>query len=332
MEFEASPKSCNGLVNLNDRPLLKYLCDQSVVRLEALYESPAAAFVIFRFLPLLAQQCLLKGIWQKESFTESWWYRSTVNKNHSLIDSYISLLKRLAIMTKEGKINPIFCNSYLKAIHTGTYHSSELKAVLELDEKSRKATSKDLEKKALERWECILHYVALPSQKSEKGVSSTTKQLFKSANLTSGGDGEGNLEITSSGFQFLLLNRTEQIWTYLLHYFRMEEALGKDAIQELIFLFRIMLCVGSSSSFGKSLNSVEKEKLRATPRAFVIDENWPEDLKNFLMHLRELGLIFIRKRKDGYFFITPLFKNLTAGCTSPESSSEKQGGSGYIYC
>lgn len=75
------------------------------------------------------------------------------------------------------------------ALYTGSYRSSELQAVTELDEKSRKATSKDLGKKALERWECILHYVALPSQKSEKGVSSTTKQLFKTAGLTSGGDG-----------------------------------------------------------------------------------------------------------------------------------------------
>lgn len=34
-------------------------------------------------------------------------------------------------------------------------------------------------------------------------------------------------------------------------------------------------------------------------RAFLIDESWPEPIKDFLMHLRELGLIFIRKRKDG---------------------------------
>ena len=84
----------------------------------------------------------------------------------------------------------MFRRSYLTTIHLGAYRASELVAATELDEKSRKSASKDLGKKALERWECILHYVALPSQKSEKGVSGTTKQLFKSAGLTSGGDGE----------------------------------------------------------------------------------------------------------------------------------------------
>lgn len=43
-------------------------------------------------------------------------------------------------------------------------------------------------------------------------------------------------------------------------------------------------------------NGSDKER----SRAFLIDESWPEPIKDFLMHLRELGLIFIRKRKDGW--------------------------------
>lgn len=70
----------------------------------------------------------------------------------------------------------------------GLYRASQLKAMTDLDEKSRKSASKDLGKKATERWECILHYLALPSQKSEQGVSGATKQLFRAAALTSGGE------------------------------------------------------------------------------------------------------------------------------------------------
>lgn len=53
------------MVSLHDRPLLKYLCEQNPSRLQLLYESPVAAYVVFRFLPSLSQQCLLKGLWQK---------------------------------------------------------------------------------------------------------------------------------------------------------------------------------------------------------------------------------------------------------------------------
>lgn len=71
-----------------------------------------------------------------------------------------------------------------------------------------------------------------------------------------------------------------------------------------------MLCIGSTSSFGKTIGTeAEKEKLRPVPRAFVINENWSEDLKSFFMHLRELGLIFIRKRKDGFEFYMAFYKN-----------------------
>lgn len=46
------------------------------------------------------------------------------------------------------------------------------------------------------------------------------------------------MDITSNGFKFLLLNRTEQIWTYLVHYLEQEEAAGIDVIPQLDFLFR----------------------------------------------------------------------------------------------
>ncbi|VDN40199.1 unnamed protein product [Gongylonema pulchrum] len=185
----------------------------------------------------------------------------------------------------------------------GLYRASKLDVVTDCDEKTRKSANKDLGKKASERWECILHYLALPSQKSEQGVSSTTKMLFRTAGLTSYDEDGGDIEITSAGFQFLLLSRTEQIWTYLLHYFHMQEATGNDITVEIEFLLRLTLCVGSTSSnIGNNHGSGDKERQSSSGRAFRIDETWSEPVKGFLMHLRELGLIFIRKRKDGFVF------------------------------
>jgi hypothetical protein len=68
----------------------------------------------------------------------------------------------------------------------GAFGSSGLNLV-EADEKIKKAANKDLYKKALERWECILRYLAMPSDSADKGVSVTTQQLFQHIGFTSEG-------------------------------------------------------------------------------------------------------------------------------------------------
>ncbi|EJD76097.1 transcription factor Tfb2 family protein, variant [Loa loa] len=224
---------------------------------------------------------------------------------------------------------PVYRRSYLKATRIGLCKASELSAVTDCDEKTRKSANKDLGKKAVERWECILHYLALPSQKSEQGVSGTTKRLFRSAGLTSSENDDGDIEITSAGFQFLLLNRSEQIWTYLLYYFHMQEVAGIDIIKELDFLFRLTLYSGDTSGGTRVTNGSDKER-PAGSRAFLIDECWPEPTKDFLMHLRELGLVFIRKRKDGFFFLTPLLNHLTSISYASETGIENRNQNGFV--
>jgi transcription initiation factor TFIIH subunit 4 len=62
----------------------------------------------------------------------------------------------------------------------------------------------------------------------------------------------------------------------------------------------------SEQSFADNAQS----KHLSTP--YLSDNSWPECVQKFLMHLRELGLIFMRKRKDGYFFLTPLFSSIVS--------------------
>lgn len=73
----------------------------------------------------------------------------------------------------------------------GAFDSSGL-TMVEADEKIKKAASKDLYKKALERWECILRYLAMPSEGADKGVSATTQQLFQHIGFTREGNEEEN--------------------------------------------------------------------------------------------------------------------------------------------
>lgn len=112
---------------------------------------------------------------------------------------------------------PVYRRAYLKATRIGLCRASELSIVTECDEKTRKSANKDLGKKAIERWECILHYLALPSQKSEQGVSGTTKMLFRSAGLTSSENGQFFFSLF---IEFLVRNcagiRIRTCWTILL--------------------------------------------------------------------------------------------------------------------
>lgn len=44
----------------------------------------------------------------------------------------------------------------------------------------------------------------------------------------------------------------------------------------------------------------DNESALNRPIAFVTD--WPKEIQSFIQHLKELGLIYFRKKKDGYIF------------------------------
>ncbi|VDK67193.1 unnamed protein product [Onchocerca ochengi] len=304
--------------NWKEQPLLEYLSGRPTDQLDKLYSSPAVSFAVFRLLPGLAQQLILKTIWLCDTDKKCEWHTWSAPDSETAVMNHIDGLKKLRIISGDEKVmlnvrltlyifvaaidwlrKPLYRRAYLKATRIGLCKASELCVVTDCDERTRKSTNKDLGKKAIERWECILHYLALPSQKSEQGVSGTTKMLFRSAGLTSCENDDGDMEITSAGFQFLLLDRSEQIWTYLLHYFHMQE--------------------------------IADYKDRPTgSRAFLINESWSELIKDFLMHLRELGLVFIRKRKDGFFFLTPLLNHLTSTSYASKTNIENRNQSGFV--
>ncbi|KAM3726262.1 General transcription factor IIH subunit [Dirofilaria immitis] len=321
-----------SMSNWKGQPLLEYLSGRTIDQLDKLYSSPAVSFAIFRLLPELSQQLILKTLWLCGYDKKCEWRAWSAPDFETSVMNHIDGLRKLRIITGDEKVmlNPLYRRAYLKATRIGLCKASELNLVTDCDERTRKSGNKDLGKKAIARWECILHYLALPSQKSEQGVSGTTKMLFRSAGLTSSESDSGNMEITSAGFQFLLLNRSEQIWTYLLHYFHMQEIAGIDIIKELDFLFRLTLYSGNTSGGTSFANGSDYKDRHASSRAFLIDESWSGLIKDFLMHLRELGLVFIRKRKDGFFFLTPLLNHLTSAFYASETNIENRNQSGFV--
>lgn len=211
--------------------------------------------------------------------------------------SCLKLLRQLDIVKEEdnGKIslNASFRRGYLSGAVQGSHRSSRfvpLNPEKEKDKKKKK--DKDVVKRSNERWECLLRFLALPSESTVQNVSSTTRDVLNHAGFTSvhGND----IDITSKGFQFLLLSPVKQIWSYMIELLGMETREGRSVKELLDVLLRMALCVDS-----------EPENKR-----FEIDNSWTDRQNNFVNHLRELGLIFIRKRKDGFFYLTPLLANL----------------------
>ena len=60
---------------------------------------------------------------------------------------------------------------------------------------------------------CICRYLALPSDHNISSVSDSTRHLFRLAGFTKEAAVD---ELTSAGFQFLLLDTMQQIWTYII--------------------------------------------------------------------------------------------------------------------
>ncbi|CAD6198116.1 unnamed protein product [Caenorhabditis auriculariae] len=240
---------------------------------------PSCALFVFRMLPAITQQSIVQLIWNANNESSLW-------EKVELIPS-LKLLQSLNIVDNGRNIEKSFRSAYLSAAMSGSSRCANLREKL-VEEKKKQ---KDIGKKASERWDCILRYLALPSEQNMASVSATTRTLFRAANFTSG-DGESDLEITSSGFQFLLLSPVEQMWTYILEYFKLEISNGYDIVELLELLIQIVLCATKGFEPGQ--------------RSYVLDENWSERQTELINHLRELGVIFIRKRKDGIFFLTPL--------------------------
>ena len=114
---------------------------------------------------------------------------------------------------------------------------------------------------------------------------------------------ERTTSITSAGFQFLLMDTVSQVWYFMLQYLETSDQHKTDLVECLSFLFQI-----SFSTYGKDYSV----------------EGLSEKQFNFLQHLREIGLVFQRKRKSRRFYPTKLAINLGSVVTGENSTDSNQ--------
>ncbi|CAJ0585065.1 unnamed protein product, partial [Mesorhabditis spiculigera] len=285
---------------------LRYLQTLKPDERQRLFATPASAFFIFRMLPSHAQTTIVKMIWDKKL------YSGLTKEGHEVVRQQIGLLSRCGLVEEANskpRLLKAFRDAYLKASVLGAYGCAGLRAVSEGDEKKAK---KDITKNSTERWELVLRYLAIPSDQSLSTVAQKTKQLFKAAGFTTSCD--GTPELTSAGFHFLLLSPVQQMWTYMIEYFKFERHGTNDVVEVLDLFIRIVLCVES------------KIDLEIGGRPFYLEDSWTERQLEIVMHLREIGLVYIRKRKDGHFYLSPLLCNLTIPSDDIDTSMQRREG------
>ncbi|CAB3405971.1 unnamed protein product [Caenorhabditis bovis] len=270
-----------------------------------LIAKPSCAYFMFRMLPPIAQQVIVQLIWNGNVAAS----KDMIEKID--MSASTSLLKDLNIVDENGEIDVSFRRAYVFSMLTGSTRVANLRTQM-IEEKKKQ---KDVSKKALERWDCILRYLALPSEQNINSVSVTTRALFQSAGFTSG-DGQRDIEITTTGFQFLLLSPVQQMWTYVIEYLKLEMKSYNSIVELIELLIQVILCAHKGFEPGHE--------------AFVLDNNWSERQSELINHLRELGVIFIRKRKDGIFFLTPLIQHLATNETSMNNPTDKSSSGSII--
>lgn len=158
-----------------------------------------------------------------------------------------------------------------------------------------------LDNYAMSRWRCVLHYmVGAGSSKglesSAEGISPDAVRILLHANLMKRDENDGTPVITRQGFQFLLLDTQAQVWHFMLQYLDTCEQRNLELAECLSMLFQL-----SFSTLGKDYSS----------------EGLSAGLLTFLQHLREFGLVYQRKRKEGRFYPTRLALNITCKDVTP---------------
>ncbi|KAI9434257.1 transcription factor Tfb2-domain-containing protein [Lactarius indigo] len=223
--------------------LLPFLQTQSQTSLTRLYQRPSSCLPIFRLLGAVERQLVMNLLWLESS-----------------------------IPTATMSSCPAFKSSMRQAI-TGGGTSVSFGVPAESDDKRPAPSIDALDAYALERWETILHYM----------VSSGTGVLFLLQRNGLMAMNQGQLQITSSGFQFLLHTPHAQLWELLLQYLQMVEERQMDLVEVLSFLFML-----STMELGDD-----------TQRAMLED-------------LRDYGLIWQRKASSRRFNPTRLATTLTS--------------------
>ncbi|KAK7076392.1 General transcription factor IIH subunit 4 [Halocaridina rubra] len=294
-----------GDKTLTCKTLLEYLKSLPRDTLDTLYQHPATCLAVFRELPELSRHFIFRVLFVKRPIpqvTIAYWIPPPepgrdVGDIAILHRQSVQVLMDMCIWhdVKDGFGNPAIklSDTFRENFKIATLGGGKpwtMSAALESDPHHRDIEF--LEKYAMDRWESVLQFLVQPKQ-GATAISRDAMRTLLHAGLIESDESENpNMTITSAGFQFLLLDTASQVWFFILKYLETVTERGLSLVECLTFLFKL-----SFSTLGKDYSM----------------EGMDNKLLTFLQHLREFGLVYLRKRSSGRFYPTRLALNITAG-------------------
>ncbi|KAK6624480.1 hypothetical protein RUM43_004165 [Polyplax serrata] len=295
--------------NLRCKYLHEYLQTLPLSTLEQLYNHPTTCLAVFRELPQIARHYVSRLLFVEQPVPQAViasWISQTYSKEHATATKVLTELRVWQEAAIPGGLPGWILNSVfkknMKISLLGGGRPWSMSAQLEPDTKPRDVPY--LDNYAMERWECVLHYMV--GSQAQEGISADAVRILLHANLMKRDEDDGSCVITREGFQFLLLDTASQVWYFMLQYLDTVNSRNLDLVECLTFLFQL-----SFSTLGKDYSTI----------------GMSEGLLVFLQHLREFGLIYQRKRRGGRFYPTRLALNIACG---ENKSMQQMNREGYI--
>ncbi|KAJ7377427.1 General transcription factor IIH subunit 4 [Desmophyllum pertusum] len=238
--------------HLQCRDLHQYLGSLPSGILDRLYNHPAICLAVFRELPELAKQFVMRTLFADQPVPDTLvaaWVKTEHQKHY--IGS-LNRLKGLRIWKESSGAVP-------NRLEMNAIFRSNLKIALcgggnpwigSGDQPERDKHARDipfLDKYSMERWEAVLHFMTgYTSTEEGSAVSQDVVKVLVLSGLMKC-ETPGNSPIISpAGFQFLLMDTASQVWYFMLQYLETVEGRGMDLVECLSFLFQI-----SFASLGK---------------------------------------------------------------------------------
>ncbi|OAF68225.1 RNA polymerase II transcription factor B subunit [Intoshia linei] len=270
-------------INYDIKKLLRNIASSNI---DKFFKSEIIVRNIFSSLSPDSQNFILRLIFCNTTITNSI-IREWKNLNLKLIKNEIKPLfilnvKDISSSNRVYEINPIFS----KTLQTHLLNRSIANVFCQHETETKKLYRdlKYLKNYSIERWSSLLLYLVNPSR--SQLLSSTLKDIILKLNLIHY-DENKSTNMTKNGFYFLLLDQWKQLWYFFYHYF----IILKNANQDIYEILEILYCISDlDTSMLYTLHLSSETQLE------------------FIQILREIGIIYIKSRKQGCFQITPLAK------------------------
>ncbi|KAJ2661129.1 RNA polymerase II transcription factor B 52 kDa subunit [Coemansia sp. RSA 1199] len=267
---------------------------------QRVFSSPAACLAIFRLLPTVGKQLIMSMLYLDAPLQlqdVSQWAKP---EHQRMVKAKVHQLRKLQLLAEDAGsvwLNPIFREQLRNALTGGGDFSSF--GIPYTGPRDARIDPKRLAKYADERWEAVLHFmVGRSAHDAATPLSESVRDVLRMSRLME--DGPMGMQITNSGFQFLLQNAASQVWTVLLQYLRLAELQNMDVVEVLNFLFQLV-----SLQLG---------------RAYSV-EALTRNQRKMLGELRDFGLIFQDERDERAFYATHLITSLTSASTQSTERS-----------